>query len=61
MLLAYLFVLYFQTADSYGNEVTLLARPMPIEYLLVQVGTFHLFCVILFLNCFPLFGILLDE
>lgn len=26
-----------QTTDSYGNEVTLLARPMPIEYVLVQV------------------------
>ena len=61
MLLAYLFVLYFQTADSYGNEVTLLARPMPIEYLLVQVCTFHFFCVFLFFNCFPLFGLLLNE
>ena len=54
-------MLYFQTADSYGNEVTLLARPMPIEYLLVQVCTFHFFCVFLFLNCFPLFGILLNK
>ena len=27
----------FQAAGSYGNEVTLLARPMPIEYLLVHV------------------------
>lgn len=30
---------FYKTADSYGNEVTLLARPMPIEYLLVQVPT----------------------
>ncbi|CAH3036912.1 unnamed protein product [Porites lobata] len=28
---------FYKTADSYGNEVTLLARPMPIEYVLVQV------------------------
>ena len=26
-----------QATDSYGNEVTQLARPMPIEYVLVQV------------------------
>lgn len=40
MLLCTLIIYYFcfQTADSYGNEVTLLARPMPIEYVLVQVG-----------------------
>lgn len=30
---------FYKTVDSYGNEVTLLARPMPIEYLLVQVPT----------------------
>ena len=32
-LFAYLFVLYFQTADLYSNEAVLLARPMPMEYL----------------------------
>ena len=32
-LFAYLFVLYFQTADLYSNEAALLARPMPMEYL----------------------------
>lgn len=36
--------LCFQTADSYGNEVTLLARPMPIEYVLVQVGAITYSC-----------------
>lgn len=30
---------FYKTTDSYGNEVTLLARPMPIEYVLVQVPT----------------------
>lgn len=30
-------ILYFQDRDSYGNEVTLLARPMPIEYVLIEV------------------------
>ena len=41
-----LIILYlcFQTADSYGNEVTLLARPMPIEYVLVQVGAVGYTC-----------------
>ncbi|EDO29888.1 predicted protein [Nematostella vectensis] len=29
---------FYKDTDSYGNEVTLLARPMPIEYLLVQVS-----------------------
>ena len=37
-LLCFLLFLFAQTTDSYGNEVTLLARPMPIEYVLVQVG-----------------------
>ena len=46
MLLSALIILYlcFQTADSYGNEVTLLARPMPIEYVLVQVGAVGYTC-----------------
>ena len=46
MLLSTLIILYlcFQTADSYGNEVTLLARPMPIEYVLVQVGAVGYTC-----------------
>ena len=56
-----LFVLYFQTADSYSNEVTLLACPMPIEYLFNSGGYILLFCILLFLNCFHLFGILLNE
>lgn len=27
----------FQEKDSYGNEVSRLARPLPVEYLLVDV------------------------
>lgn len=30
---------FYKATDSYGNEVTQLARPMPIEYVLVQVPT----------------------
>lgn len=29
---------FYKATDSYGNEVTQLARPMPIEYLLIQVS-----------------------
>ncbi|XP_031575290.1 nuclear protein localization protein 4 homolog [Actinia tenebrosa] len=29
---------FYKDKDSYNNEVTLLARPMPIEYVLVQVS-----------------------
>ncbi|XP_046855842.1 nuclear protein localization protein 4 homolog isoform X2 [Xenia sp. Carnegie-2017] len=28
---------FYKDKDSYGNEVTLLARPMPIEYVLIEV------------------------
>ena len=56
-------VVFLQTADSHSNELTFLAHPMPIEYLLVQVCTFYFFGVhvFLFLDCVPLFGILLNE
>ena len=54
-------VVFLQTADSYSNELTFLAHPTPIEYLLVQVCTFYFFGVFLFLDCFPLFGLLLNE
>lgn len=30
-------ILSFQEKDSYGNEVLRLARPLPVEYLLVDV------------------------
>lgn len=30
-------MLWFQEKDSYGNEVQKLARPLPVEYLLVDV------------------------
>lgn len=30
-------ILSFQEKDSYGNEVSRLARPLPVEYLLVDV------------------------
>ncbi|XP_078611262.1 nuclear protein localization protein 4 homolog [Branchiostoma floridae x Branchiostoma japonicum] len=30
---------FYKEKDSYGNLVTLLARPLPVEYLLVQVTT----------------------
>ena len=45
-------VVFLQTADSYSNELTFLAHPMPIEYLLVQVCTFYFFGVFLFLMVF---------
>lgn len=35
-MLPYLHTL-FQGKDSYGNEVTHLARPLPVEYLLVDM------------------------
>ena len=47
-------VVFLQTADSYSNELTFFAHPTPIEYLLVQVGTFYSFGVFLFLDFFPL-------
>lgn len=28
----------FQDKDSYGNEIILMARPMPIEYVLIEVS-----------------------
>lgn len=33
----FLFVLLLQEKDQYGNEVSRLARPLPVEYLLVDV------------------------
>jgi nuclear protein localization family protein 4 len=30
-------VLLFQEKDGYGNEVPRLARPLPVEYLLVDI------------------------
>ena len=38
-----LFVLYFQTADSYGNEVTLLAGPCLFNICLVHTFVSELF------------------
>lgn len=29
----------FQEKDKYGNEVSRLARPLPVEYLLVDIPT----------------------
>ena len=34
----FLFHSLFQEKDSYGNEVTQLARPLPVEYLLVDMA-----------------------
>lgn len=31
-------VYYLQEKDNYGNEVTKLARPLPVEYLLVDMS-----------------------
>lgn len=33
----YVVTLIFQEKDTYGNEVSRLARPLPVEYLLVDV------------------------
>jgi nuclear protein localization family protein 4 len=28
---------FYKVKDSYGNEVTKIARPLPVEYLLIDV------------------------
>ena len=33
-----MFIFFSQDKDEYGNEVTQLARPLPVEYLLVDLG-----------------------
>jgi len=40
---------YYKEKDKYGNEVTKLARPLPLEYLLVDVSVLiaAVFCVLL--------------
>ncbi len=30
---------FYKEKDSYGNEVTKIARPLPVEYLLIDVPT----------------------
>ena len=35
---ASLFSFIVQDRDSYGNEITFMARPMPIEYVLIEVS-----------------------
>ena len=34
--------LLFQDIDKFGNEITQLARPLPVEYLIIDVSVCHL-------------------
>lgn len=34
--------LVFQDIDKFGNEITQLARPLPVEYLIIDVSVCHL-------------------
>ena len=34
--------LLFQDIDKFGNEITQLARPLPVEYLILDVSVCHL-------------------
>ena len=34
--------LVFQDIDKFGNEITQLARPLPVEYLIIDVSVRHL-------------------